>query len=145
MRIAIVAARFNRAITDRMVEAAEEAIDATGNEHAATVRVPGAFDTPLPTQRLLSRADVDGVAVLGAVVTGETDHDQVLMHATARTLQRLSLEWDKPVTLGITGPGMTAQQARERVDYAEAAVEAVEEVHRSLDQAAPEATDPGTA
>lgn len=145
VRIAIAAARFNREVTDAMVEAAERAIEERGHEHAATVRVPGAFDTPLVTQRLLSRADVDGVAVLGAVVTGDTDHDQVLMHATTRTLQQLSLEWDKPVALGITGPGMSGEEARERVDYGAEAVEAVVEVANALDRAASGPPDPGTA
>lgn len=144
MRIGIVAARFNQAITDRMVDTAEDAIEDLGHEHAATVRVPGAFDAPVVTQRLLSRADVDGVAVLGAVVTGDTDHDQVLMHATTRTLQELSVEWGKPVALGITGPGMSAQQARERVDYAEQAVQAVVQVQRALSEATPEMESPDT-
>lgn len=143
MRIALVAARFNRPVTDQMVDAAEAAIDEEGHEHVVTVRVPGAFDTPLPTQRLLARADVDGVAVLGAVVTGETDHDQVLMHSTARTLQQLALEWDKPVTLGISGPGMNAAEARERVDYGAKAVEAVAELQEAL-HAATSKTDTGT-
>lgn len=145
MRIAIAAARFNAEVTDAMVEAAEDAIEELGHEHAETVRVPGAFDTPVVAQRLLSRADVGGVAVLGAVVTGETDHDQVLMHSTARTLQELSVEWGKPVALGITGPGMSGEQARERVDYAESAVEAVVEIHEALRTATPETPDPGTA
>jgi 6,7-dimethyl-8-ribityllumazine synthase len=138
MRIAIVAARFNAEVTDAMVDEAEQAIDELGHEHADTIRVPGAYDTPVVAQQLLSRADVDGVAVLGAVVTGDTDHDQVLMHSTTRTLQELSLEWGKPVCLGITGPGMDAQEARERVDYAQDAVEAVADVHEALRQATPE-------
>lgn len=145
MRIAIVAARFHEEITDRMVEAAEAAIAEKGHEHVETVRVPGAYDTPVVTQRMLSRADVNGVAVLGAVVTGDTDHDQVIVHATARTLQELSVEWGKPVALGITGPGMSADQARARVDYAESAVDAVLEVADALQTATPESPDPGTA
>jgi 6,7-dimethyl-8-ribityllumazine synthase len=138
VRIAIVAARFNEEVTDQMVEAAEDAIAELGHDHAATARVPGAFDTPVVTQQLLSRADVDGVAVLGAVVTGDTDHDQVLMHATTQKLQELSLEWSKPVALGITGPGMSGQEARERVDYGAQAVEAVADVHEALGQVTPE-------
>lgn len=136
MRIGIVGSRFNDEITDAMVEAAEEQVEATGHEVAETVRVPGAFDVPLPTQRLLDRDDVDGVAVLGAVVTGETDHDQILMTSTARTLQALSLSSDKPVALGITGPGMSYSQAKARVHYAARAVDAVIEIHEASQQAA---------
>ncbi len=135
MRIAIVGSRFNDEITDAMVETAEARVAATDHELAGTVRVPGAFDVPLPTQRLLERDDVDGVAVIGAVVTGETDHDQILMTSTARTLQDLALSYDKPVALGITGPGMTYSQAKARVHYAARAVEAVIEVHEASREA----------
>ncbi len=139
MRIAIVGSRFNDEITDAMVEAAEKQVKETGHDLADSVRVPGAFDVPLPTQRLLERDDVDGVAVLGAVVTGETDHDRILMTSTARTLQDLSLSYDKPVALGITGPGMSYSQAKARVHYASRAVEAVIEVHEASAQASGEA------
>jgi 6,7-dimethyl-8-ribityllumazine synthase len=132
VRIAIVSARFNEPVTDPMTEKAEEHIAKLDHEHAATVRVPGAYDTPLVTQRLLERDDVDGVAVLGAVVTGDTDHDQVLVHTTAKTLQELALEHDKPVTLGITGPGMSGDEARARVDYGQSGVEAVAEIDEAL-------------
>lgn len=129
MRIGIVAARFNEDVTDPMVAAAEERIASLGHEHAGTVRVPGAFDTPLATKKLLSRAGIDGVVVIGAVITGDTDHDQVLMYATAKTLQELSLAFERPVLLAITGPGMTHQQAVDRIDYAAAAVEACVALH----------------
>ncbi len=138
MRIAIAAARFNEAITDEMVETAEATIGEEGHEHVTTVRVPGAFDTPVVTQQLLSRADVDGVAVLGAVITGDTDHDQVLMQATTRTLQSLALDWGKPVSLGITGPGMSGQEAAERVAYAAQAVRAVIQTHEAVRSVTPE-------
>lgn len=135
MRIAIVGSRFNDEITDAMVEAAEKQVKETGHDLADSVRVPGAFDVPLPTQRLLERDDVDGVAVLGAVVTGETDHDRILMTSTARTLQDLSLSYGKPVALGITGPGMTYSQAKARIHYASRAVDAVIAVHEAAEQA----------
>lgn len=132
MRIAIVAAKFNAEVTDAMVEAAEERIAEHGAEHATTLRVPGAFDTPLAAQRCLEREDVDAVVVIGAVVTGETDHDQVLMHSTCKTIQELSLEHDKPVTLAITGPGMSQDQAEARVDYAAQGVDAAVQIHAEL-------------
>lgn len=132
--IAIVGARFNEAITDTMVQRAQERVAKLGHELVTTVRVPGAFDTPLPAHRLAQREDVDGVVVLGAVVTGETDHDQVLMHTTARTLQEVSVTTGKPVVFGITGPGMSYSQAKARVHYAARAVDAAVEVHLAADR-----------
>ncbi len=133
MNIGIVSAIFNQDITDPMAEGAEAQINERGHTHAATLRVPGAFDTPLATQRLLQRGDVDGVVVIGCVITGETDHDQVLMHATARTLQDLTLTHDKPVTLSITGPGMNRAQAEARIDYARQGVDSLIALQAALD------------
>lgn len=132
VRIALVAARFNQDITDAMVQAGKARIDERGHEHAGTTRVPGAFDTPLATQRCLERDDIDGVVVIGAVVQGDTDHDQVLMQATCQTLQSLSLRMDKPVALAITGPGMTQAEAEARIDYAAQGVDAVLELDAAL-------------
>lgn len=144
MRIALVAARFNAEVTDAMVEAARERIDELGHDHAGTIRVPGAFDTPLPVKRCLERDDVDGVVAIGAVVTGETDHDQVLMHSTSRTLQALSLRHDKPVALAITGPGMSQAQAEARVDYAAQGVDALVAIDAELEgREPPEAVQAG--
>jgi 6,7-dimethyl-8-ribityllumazine synthase len=54
------------------------------------------------------------------------------MHATLKTLQEISLQLDKPVALGITGPGMSWEQAEARIAYAEAAVRACDEMLRVL-------------
>jgi len=132
MRIALVASRFNAEVTELMTAEAEKRIAELGQSHAGTVRVPGAFDAPLAVQRVLVRHDVDAVVVVGAVITGDTDHDQVLMQATAKTLQELALAHDKPVMLAITGPGMTVEQARERIGYAAEAVKACVELHEAL-------------
>lgn len=135
MRIALVAARFNPDVTDAMVDGAVDRIEEIGAEHAGTLRVPGAYDAPLAVQRSLDRERVDAVVVIGTVVTGETDHDQVLMHSTCKTLQELSLDHSKPVALAITGPGMTQAQAEARVDYAAQGVDAAAQMLAELDGA----------
>lgn len=123
VRLGLVIARFNRPITEDMEATAREAADNRGAEIADTVHVPGAYDAPLAADRLARREEVDAVAVVGAIVTGETDHDQVIGDATARGLTRVSLDRDTPVTFGVTGPGMTADQARARTDYGARAVD----------------------
>ncbi len=121
--LGLVVARFNRPITEEMETTARDAAADRGAEIVETAYVPGAYDTPLAADRLARREDVDAVAVLGAIITGETEHDRVIADAAATGLTDVSLDRDTPVTLGITGPGMTAEEARARVDNAAAAVE----------------------
>jgi 6,7-dimethyl-8-ribityllumazine synthase len=121
--LGLVVASFNRPITERMAERAREAATERGATVVETVDVPGSYDTPLAADRLARREDIDAVAVLGAIITGDTDHDQIIGHAVAEGLTEVSLERDTPVTLGVTGPGMTTEEARARIDRGADAVE----------------------
>jgi 6,7-dimethyl-8-ribityllumazine synthase len=121
--LGLVVASFHGPITDQMEESARAAAQSRGASVAATVRVPGAYDTPLAADRLARRDDVEAVAVLGAIVTGDTDHDQVIGTAAADGLTKVSLDRDTPVTLGISGPGQSAEEAADRVDKGAEAVE----------------------
>ena len=129
-RLGLVVAQYNSAVTEPMAAAARDAAgerDATIDE---TLPVPGVYDAPLAADRLARRDDVDAVAVVGAIVTGDTDHDRVIGDATARALTRVSLDRDTPVTFGVSGPGMSGAEARERAEKgAEAVNAAVEMVH----------------
>ena len=121
--LGLVVARFNREVTEAMEEAAHEAAADRGATVEETVHVPGAYDTPLAADRLARREGIDAVVALGAIVTGDTDHDRTIADAAARGLTEVSLDRDVPVTFGISGPGMTADEARERTDYGARAVE----------------------
>jgi len=121
--LGLVVAEFNRLITEQMEQDALEAATAAGADVYETVHVPGVYDAPLAADRLARRNEVDAVAVIGTVITGDTDHDQVITDATAQRLSDVSLERDTPVTLGVTGPGMSAAEARERVENAATAVD----------------------
>jgi 6,7-dimethyl-8-ribityllumazine synthase len=123
-RIALVVSEFNRHVTARMAESARRRAQELGAKIVAEVTVPGAFDAPLAAKALALRPDVDAVVCVGAVIKGETEHDRVIVEATARSLQQVTIETMKPVTLGITGPGMTEEQAEARIDYAANAVSA---------------------
>ncbi len=125
VRLGIVVSEFNYDITYLMLQKALSHADFLGAEVKVVVKVPGSFDMPLAVKKLLSRNDIDGVVTLGAVIQGETKHDEVVAHQVARRIMDLSLEYDKPVTLGIIGPGASRMQALERVEeYARRAVEA---------------------
>ncbi len=132
MRLAIVASRFNEEVVDSMVERALERAKQRGLQVTTVVRVPGTFEIPLAVQRLLERSDVDAAVALGAVIQGETKHDEVIMHAAADALMGIGLRTGKPVGLGITGPGMTYKQAKARVDAASRAVDAAKSMHDLL-------------
>jgi 6,7-dimethyl-8-ribityllumazine synthase len=130
--LGLVVAAFNASVTEPMADAAREAAAEQGAEIADVVRVPGAYDSPLAADRLARRDDVDAVAVVGAIVTGDTDHDQVIADATAQALTDVSLDRDTPVTFGVSGPGMSGAEARERVDKGAEAVNAAVELVQSL-------------
>lgn len=112
--LAIVVSEFNNEITFKMLEGARD--------HAATVSakinyiiyVPGTYDMPLAVEGLLKKKNVDAVVTLGAVIKGDTRHDDIVAENAARLIADLSLKYGKPVTLGIAGPGMTIEQARAR-------------------------------
>jgi 6,7-dimethyl-8-ribityllumazine synthase len=122
-RLGLVVAEFNRSVTEQMEANAREAAADAGAEIAETTHVPGAYDAPLAADRLARRDDVDAVAVVGAVVTGDTDHDQVIAHTAAQKLTDVSLDRDTPVAFGVIGPDMSGAEARERVDKGASAVE----------------------
>lgn len=112
-RLGLVVAQFNknRPITEEMAAEAREAATDRGADIVETLEVPGSYDTPLAADRLARRDDIDAVAVIGAIITGDTDHDQVIADAAAQGLTRVSLDRDTPVTLGIIGPGMSEDEA----------------------------------
>lgn len=131
MKIGIVLANYHSELTEKMLEKAKQKAKKLEVNVENIVKVHGAYDTPLPTKRLLQKEEIDAVIVLGAIIKGETDHDQVIANSTAITLQKLSTKYEKPVTLGISGPGMTSKQAFERIEYGANAVEAA---HQTINQ-----------
>src|SRR5437879_5479547 len=98
----------------------------------SVVRVPGTFEIPLAVRRLLERADVDAAVAIGAVIKGETSHDEALMAAVPKALLDVQRDTRKPVGLGITGPGMTDEQAMARVDKGAEAVDVALAMHELL-------------
>lgn len=125
VRLGIVVSEFNYDITRMMLEKALDHAKFLGAEITRVVRVPGVFDMPLFVKLLLERDDVDAVVCIGAVITGETKHDELVANQTARKIMDLAVQYNKPVALGISGPGMTRDQAMRRIEeYARRGVEA---------------------
>ena len=132
MKIGAVVSEFNYDITMMMLEQAKEHAKFLGAEISQVVKVPGVFDMGLAIKKLLERKDIDGVVTIGAVIEGVTEHDDIVIQHATRKIADLALEYNKPVGLGISGPGMTRLQAEARIERAKAAVEAVVKLHRRL-------------
>ena len=133
MNIAVVVSEFNEKVTSRMLLVAQEKAKQLKLKICHISRVPGAYDMPIVVDSLLQRKDIDAVVTLGAIIKGQTKHDEVIAHAAARALTDLSIKYQKPVSLGISGPSMHERQAYARIrPVAERAVEAVVKISAEL-------------
>ncbi len=132
MKLAVVASEYNYDVTSVMLERAVDHAEFLGAQVGPVVKVPGTYDIPIALKAVLGRDDVDAAVVLGAVIEGETEHDDVIMAQATRLISDIAVQSGKPVGLGITGPGMSRAQAMRRVDRAKAAVEAAVKTHRAL-------------
>jgi len=135
LNIAIVVSEFNDKVTSRMLEIALEKAKSLKLNVKFTCKVPGVFDMPLIIDTLLEKKEVDGVVTLGTVIKGQTKHDELIANATATRITKLSLKHKKPVSLGITGPGIEERQAYARIrPVSERAVEAVMKISEELEK-----------
>lgn len=116
IRTAIVVSEFNKEITSRMLDFAINQTEKDDAELKYVCYVPGSFDMPLMIEEVLKRNDVDAAITIGAIIRGETRHDSIVAENTARLIADLSLKYGKPVSLGISGPDMTIEQARARIE-----------------------------
>jgi 6,7-dimethyl-8-ribityllumazine synthase len=133
LNIAVVVSEFNKEITSRMLSVAQEKANLMKLKITYTCKVPGAFDMPIIVDALLKKKDVDGIVTLGAIIKGQTKHDEVISHSTAKSLIDLSIKYQKPVSFGISGPGMQERHAYARIrPVAERAVEAVVKISEEL-------------
>ena len=130
--IGLVVAQFNHAVITEMQAAAEAAAAERDVTIAETLEVPGVYDSPLAADRLARREGIDAVVVIGAIVTGDTEHDRVIADAAAGALTDVSLERDTPVTFGVSGPGMSGAEARERTEKGAEAVNAAVDILEAL-------------
>jgi 6,7-dimethyl-8-ribityllumazine synthase len=134
MRIGMVCSEYNYDITQMMLERAKEHAKFLDVVVAKVLMVPGVYDIPLAVKMLLKDKNVDGVVSIGAVIEGETEHDQIVIGQAARKMTDLAVEYEKPVGLGISGPGMSRLQAEDRIERAKDAVESVVKQWKALKQ-----------
>ena len=126
MNIAIVVSEFNNKVTSRMHKVALEKAKGLKLNVKYECKVPGVFDMPLVIDALLQKKDIDAVVTLGAIIKGQTKHDEIIADVVTTRISKLSIKHQKPVSLGISGPGMSERQAFARIrPVSERAVEAV--------------------
>ena len=136
LRVGVVVARFNQAVTDALLAGALEALGKHGvaEDEVDVAIVPGAFELPLCAQRLAATGRYDALVCLGAVVRGETPHFDYVASEAARGVGEVSRRYDLPVSFGIlTTDDMEQALARAGGGHGnrgyDAAVTALEMVH----------------
>ncbi|MBX3605303.1 MAG: 6,7-dimethyl-8-ribityllumazine synthase [Piscinibacter sp.] len=103
LRIGIVQARFNAAITDKLAECCLAELRALGvaERHIRHVRVPGALEVPLALLALADSDDYDALIALGCIIRGETYHFELVANESGAGVTRVSLDHQIPIANAI--------------------------------------------
>ena len=118
MRFAIVVGRFYEDLAARLVAGAQRAFGEAGLPEAEVHDVPGAYELPLAALYLAQSGRVTGVACLGAVIRGETDHYDYVCAEAARGIQDVQLRTGVPCAFGVlTVENMAQALARSGGDH----------------------------
>jgi 6,7-dimethyl-8-ribityllumazine synthase len=102
-KVAIISARFNHFITDRLVEGAQDAYARHGGEPGALdlILVPGAFEIPFALDKALASGRYDAVCCLGAVIRGATPHFDYVSAEATKGVANVTLKYGKPASFGV--------------------------------------------
>lgn len=114
-KIAIVAARFNDLIVDRLIQGARDILERNGVESndIDCIRVPGAYELPFACKQAAKSHQYKGIVALGAVIRGSTPHFDYVSNIAASGILQASMETDVPMTFGVLTTD-TLEQAIER-------------------------------
>ncbi|MFM8702440.1 MAG: 6,7-dimethyl-8-ribityllumazine synthase [Planctomycetia bacterium] len=102
-RVAVVVSRYNESITRRLLDGAVATFTAAGlpAERIDAVWVPGAFELPFIADKLAASGRYAAVLCLGAIIRGETTHDQHIARAVAGGIEAVARTWGLPVLFGV--------------------------------------------
>jgi len=102
-KVAIISARFNHFITDRLVEGAKDTYARFGGDADSLdlILVPGAFEIPFALDKALSSGKYDAVCCLGAVIRGATPHFDYVSAEATKGIANVTLKYGKPVSFGV--------------------------------------------
>lgn len=115
MRIAIVVARFNDFVTERLLAGARETLTEAGlsPDDVDVLRVPGAFEIPLAAEAAAAAGGVDGVICLGCLIKGATPHFEYISSACAHGIMAAQSKTGVPMAFGVLTTN-SAEEALER-------------------------------
>lgn len=115
LKIAMVAARFNDFIVDKLVGGATDYLLRHGGERddLTLIKVPGAYEMPVVVKKLAASGQYDGIVTLGCVIRGATPHFDYVSSECAKGVAQVSLDTGIPVTFGVLTCD-TLEQAIER-------------------------------
>jgi len=113
LKFAIVVAEWNTDITERLFEGAFNTLISFGVKKENIIRgnVPGSYELTLASQWFAQKEDIAAVIALGAVIKGETLHNEYINHSVAQGLTSVSLKYDKPIIFGVLTPNNMEQAA----------------------------------
>ena len=116
LKVAVIAARFNDFITDRLINGAVDCLRRHGAEdkNIAVYRVPGSFEIPVVARRVVETGNVDAVVCVGAVIRGQTPHFDFIAAEVTKGVAQVSMTSGIPVTFGV----ITADSLEQAVDRA---------------------------
>ncbi len=115
LKFAIVVAEWNTQVTEALFEGARNTLLSQGVKEENIIRgnVPGSYELTLASQWYAQRSDIAAVIAVGAVIKGETSHNEYINHSVAQGLVNVSLKYNKPVVFGVLTPN-NMEQALER-------------------------------
>ena len=138
MKFAVVFARFNNFVTDRLLEGALDALRRAGATDVEVVKIPGAWELPLTAKTIAQDKKPDAIIALGAVIRGDTPHFDYVAGQAASGLMAVQLETGIPVAFGVLTTN-SIEQAADRAggkegnkgyDAALTAIEMAERIRR---------------
>jgi len=126
VNLGIVCGAFHREEVGRMLDFAKDEAASKNWGVGEVVWVPGSMEAPLALDRLLQHEGIQGAVVLGIIERGETDHGLVMGQSVTQAIIELQIKHNKPIGLGIIGPGAEPEHIGPRLEpHARAAVGAV--------------------
>ena len=125
-KIVAIMGSFHKVEVETMLSEAKNVANQCNLEIVQEIWVPGSYEKPLALKRVLQDADIKGAVLLGIIEKGDTKHGLVMAQVMHQAAMQLSLEFMKPVGMGVLGPEIEPDQIEVRLKpYAGAAVKAV--------------------
>jgi 6,7-dimethyl-8-ribityllumazine synthase len=115
LRVAIIASRWNDFVVSRLLSGALDGLERLGAspEAITVIRVPGSFEIPMAARKVALSGNYDAVICVGAIIRGETSHNEYIASEVFKGIAQVSLETNLPIALGVVTAD-SLEQAIER-------------------------------